>query len=717
LPTPTLRCCGSALLGLIAMLGASSVALADADAPYDFSRPSALPFGLPPFDRLRDTDWTPGFHAAMAEQRALVDRIARDPAPASFDNTLVALERSGDSLQRVNAWFGEQVSTNTNDALDAVQTALAPELAAHQDAIFLDAALFRRVQAVYEARAGLHLDAEALRLVERYHTLFLRAGAALPEADKAALKAINQELATLATQFQQTLLKNVNDGAVRVDRLEDLAGASAETLAAAAQAAQEKGLQGKWLIALENTSRQPILGELQDRALRERIYRASIQRGVAGPGSTAGIVSRIVLLRARQARLLGYPNYAAYVLADAAAGTPEAVNRALHDLSVPAQANARRLAARLQALIDEQARAGHGARFELQPWDWDYTARQLRKRAFDVDDAEVKPYFELEAVLRDGVFHAAHELYGLGFRERSDLPVYRPGVRVFEVADAAGSPVGLALFDFFAHSNKQGGAWMSSYADQSELARRQPVVVVNLNIAEAPPGQPVLMTYTEVTTLFHEMGHALHGLLSRVRYPLLSGTNVALDFVEYPSQYNEMWATDPRVLAHYARHYRTGAPLPEAIAGKLQEMARFDEAFDTTEYLAAALLDQAWHQIGEQEAPAPQDVMRFEAAALERLGVDFAAVPPRYHSTYFAHIFSGGYAAGYYAYVWSAVLAADTKDWMRRHGGLERANGEFLRAKVLSRGNTDDASRLFERFYGAAPDTRPLLVERGLVAP
>jgi peptidyl-dipeptidase Dcp len=684
------------------------------DASYDFSRPSSLPFELPPFDKLTNADYLAGIRAGMAEQREKVAQIVRDPAPASFENTIVALERSAQSLIRVTEWFNEQVSSNTNDELDAIQTTVAPELAAHQDAIYMDPVLYARVQAVYAARDTLGLDSESMRLLERYRTQFLRAGAALSDADKVQLKSINKELAQLLTTYQQDLLKNRNAAAILLDRVEDLAGAAPQTVAAAAQAAKAAGHEGKWLIALENTTRQPILAELRDRGLRERIYQASIQRGFGGPNDATVLVSRIAKLRARQAKLLGYANFAAYVLDDAAAKTPANVNRALHDLAMPALANARKTAAKLQALIDREAREKHTASFRLQPWDWELYAEQLRRSEFDFDESQVKPYFEIERVLQDGVFYAAHELYGISFRERPELPVYRKGVRCFEVLDADGSSIGLILLDFYARPNKQGGAWMTNYIDQSELYQRRPVVVNNLNVAEPPPGQPTLLSFSEVTTMFHEFGHGLHGLFSRVRYPLLSGTAVAIDFVEYPSQLNEMWASDPKVFAHYARHYGTGAPMPAALSEKLKAVNLFNESFDTTEYLSASMLDQAWHQITEDQAPEPGDVARFEAAALKKAGMDFAPVPPRYRSTYFSHIFNGGYGAAYYAYIWSAVLAADTKSWMRSHGGLDRANGDFLRAKVLSRGNTIENTRMFELFYGAGPDVAPLLEERGL---
>ncbi len=687
-----------------------------AEPTYDFSKASSLPYEMPPFDQLSNGDFEPGFQAGLTEQRAEIDAIAHNPAPPTFDNTIVALERSGQTLTRVSEWFNNLTSSNTNDALDAIQVAVAPKLAAHQDAIFLDPLLYGRVKALYEARATLGLDAEDLRLLVRYHTMFVRAGAELSSADQERLKAINQELSSLTPEFQQTLLKTSNAHAVVVDSAAELDGLPPERIAAAAKAAEAKGLSGQWLIALQNTTRQSVLAELKDRKLREKIYRASITRGIGNPDDTTELITHMARLRARQAKLLGYPNYAAFVLDDTGAKTPAAVNKTLHDLALPAEANARRTAADLQQLIDAEARAAHTKPFKLQPWDWEYYAGKLRKARFDYDEAEARPYFELEHVLKDGVFFAAHELYGLSFKERPDLPVYQKDVRTFEIFNADGSPLGLIMLDYFARPNKQGGAWMTNYIDQSALFKRRAVVVNNLNIPKPGEGQPVLLNFDFVTTMFHEFGHALHGLFSDTRYPLLSGTNVALDFVEYPSQYNEMWASDPRVLANYARHYQTGQALPGSLADKLLAVQRFDQSFDTTEYLAAAILDQAWHQIDESQAPVAKDLMHFEAAALKKAGVDFAAVPPRYHTPFFAHIWGGGYSAGYYAYIWSAVLGADTKDWMRSHGSLVRANGDFLRAKVLSRGGTADAAELFHDFFGGAPDVMPLLVERGLVA-
>jgi peptidyl-dipeptidase Dcp len=687
---------------------------APAHVPYDFAKPSALPFEYPPFDRLQASDYAAGFDAGIAQENAQIAAIAQNAEAPTFENTIVAMERAGQTLKRVNEWFNEQSTSNTNDDLDKLQLEVAPKLAAHQDSIYLDPQLFARVKTVFDKRDSLQLDAESARLLDRYHTLFVRAGAQLSPHDKEKLKALNQELSTLQPQFTQALLKATNDGGVLVDRVGELDGATPERVAAAAEAAKARGHEGKWLVTLENTTRQSILGEITNRALRERIFQASVHRGVGGPDDTTAIVAHMARLRAQQARLLGYPDYAAYVLADAGAKNPATVNKTLHDMSVVAQANARKFAQELQREIDADAKARHVKSFALAPWDWEYYSGRLRKARFDFDEKDAAPYFELERVLKDGVFFAANQLYGLSFSESHDLPVYQKGVRTFDVFDADGSPLGILILDYFARPNKQGGAWMSNYIDQNGMFHRSAVVVNNLNIRKPPEGQPVLLSFSEVTTMFHEFGHAMHGILSHVQYPLLSGTNTAIDFVEYPSQYNEMWATDPRVLANYARHYQSGAAMPKAMLDKLLAMDKYNQVFDTTEYLSASQLDQAWHQIAPDKAPDAAHVMAFEGAALHKDGIDFAPVPPRYHTTYFAHIWGNSYSAAYYAYIWAAVLAADTKEWMRSHGGLNRANGDFLRAKVLSRGGTADAASLFHDFYGSGPDVEPLLQERGL---
>ncbi|HEY1723844.1 MAG TPA: M3 family metallopeptidase [Steroidobacteraceae bacterium] len=679
-----------------------------------FAEPSSLPYRLPPFDRIHDGDFRPAFLQGMASQRAEVDVIARDPQPPTFDNTVLALERSGRLLDRVATTFSDLSSANSDDAVLKIESEMSPKLAAHEDAILLDPALFARVDALYRQRTELHLDPESMQLLDRYHTRFVRAGAQLSDEDKTRLRGDNQQLSILTTHFRQNLLQASREGAIVVDRLSDLRGLSAEQIAAATQAAQQRGLTGHWLIALQNTTVQPLLANLSNRALRERIYRASIARSVGGDADNTDLIIQIVRLRAERARLLGYPNHAAYVLADETAGNPQAVDAMLGQLSGPALHNARQRGQQLQQLIDAEAAATHRRGFRLQPWDWSYYSEKLRKSQFEFDVAQVRPYFELDHVLQDGVFYAAHELYGLTFKERHDLPVYQSDVRVFEVYDADGSPLALFLADYYARDTKQGGAWMNSYVIQSKLFGDKPVVSNNLNIPKPAAGSPTLLTFDEVTGLFHEFGHALHGMFSNVEYPQLAGTRVPRDFVEYPSQFNEMWARNPEVLAHFARHFRSGEPMPKALLDKVLAAQNFDQGYQITEYVEAAVIDQAWHRLDAAQVPAADAVGAFEIAALRSHGFDYPAVPPRYHSTYFQHIFAGGYSAAYYAYLWSEVLARDTGAWMNAHGGLTRTNGDYLRATVLSRGRSVDPQTLFRDFYGGPPDIGPLLEYRGL---
>jgi len=679
-----------------------------------FAAPSTLPFQLPPFDRIRDADYRPAFEAGMDEQLGEVSAIAHNSAPPTFANTILALERAGRLLDRVETTFSNLNACNTDPQMQQIDTDMAPRLTAQRDAIHLNAALWSRVDALYNRRESLHLDPESLQLLTRYHTLFVRAGARLSAAQQARLKDLNKQISALTTRFKQNVLKATTDGAVIVEDVAELDGLSAEQVGAAAAAAAARGLTGKWLIALQNTTNQPVLAQLTNRSMRERIYRASTSRGVGGATDNTAVIAELVLLRAERATLLGFPDHAAYQIADESAGTPEAVRGMIAQVAPAALARTQAEAADLQKVIDAEATAAGKASFALQPWDWSFYAEKVRKSRYDFDQALVAPYFELDHVLEDGVFYAAHQLYGLSFRERHDLPVYQQDVRVFEVSDADGKPLALFLADYFARDNKQGGAWMTSYVSQSRLWQEKAVVANHLNIPKPQPGQPVLLTFDEVTTMFHEFGHALHGMLSDVHYPLLSGTAVPRDFVEYPSQYNEMWAREPSVVAHYARHYQTGAPMPPELLAKVLAAQNFNQGYATLEYLEAALLDQAWHQITVAQAPSAQRVPAFERDALQASGLDYAPVPPRYHSTYFAHIFQGGYSAGYYAYLWSEVLARDTGQWFHTHGGLTRANGDYLRKHVLARGRSEDPQVLFREFYGRAPEIGPLLEYRGL---
>ena len=708
-------------LGSVARAGAATPTLASTPTPIlaadnPFAAPSTLPFGLPPFDRIKDADFLPAYEAGMAEQLREVAAIAANSAVPTFENTSLALERCGRTLDRVRSAFINLNASNSDEAMQKLETELAPRLAAHQDAIDLNTALFARLERLYTERAELLLDAESLQLLTRQHLRMVRAGAKLPEASKVKLRADNAEISTLMARFRQSLLKATNDGAVIVDHAEELEGLSADQISAAADAASTRGLKGKWALVLINTTTQPFLAQLTHRALRERLYRASVNRANSGPNDNTQTIARLLRVRAERAKLLGYPNHAASVLDDETAKTPAAADAMLRQLAPAARAGAMREAAVIQRLIDEQAaKAGQHSQ-ALQPWDWDFYAEQVRKSAYDFDETEVKPYFELNRVLNDGVFYAAHELFGMTFKERTDLPLYGADVRIFEVTDVDGKPLALFIADYFARSNKQGGAWMDNYTDQSRLLGQLPVIVNNLNIPKPPAGQPVLLTFDEVTTMFHEMGHALHGMLSNVEYQSLSGTRTPRDFVEYPSQYNEMWAREPTVLAHYARHYQSGEPLPDALLQKVIAAQKFNQGYAYTERLAAAVIDLAMHEVTPQQAPKPQQLAAFEQAALRKAGLALATVPPRYHATYFRHVFGDEYSAGYYAYTWSEVLARDTGAWLHQHGGLTRANGAILREKILSRGRTQEPSVLFKQFYGRDPEVGPLLEYYGLGA-
>jgi peptidyl-dipeptidase Dcp len=703
-----------AALGTTTMNATADQPTLSADNP--FARESTLPFKWPPLDKIKNEHYVPALEAGMAEQRKEVAAIANNKAEPTFDNTIVALERSGQLLNRAATVFYALSSSNTNPDIEKAQTEMAPKLSAHSDSIYLDAALFARVTKLYEQRQSLKLDPESLRLLERYNTNFVRAGAKLSEAQKKELRALNEKISSQTTEFRQLVLKGDNAAAVVFDKREELDGLSDAQIATAAEAAKARGQEGKWALTLLNTTNQPPLAQLKNRAAREKLFKASAGRGWSGEFSTTKLIANIVKLRADRAKLLGYPNHAAYVLEDETALTAEAVNSMLHQLAPAAVANAKREAGDMQQLIDAQAKTNGTPSFQLQAWDWDFYAEQVRAKKFAFDEGQVRPYFELNRVLVDGVLFAAQELYGLKFTERKDLPVYQEDVRVFEVTDRDGSQLGLFLFDPYARSNKRGGAWMNSFVEQSRLFGNKPVVTNTLNIPKPPAGQPTLLTWDEVTTAFHEFGHALHGLFSSVQYPQFSGTNVPRDFVEYPSQYNEMWATEPRVLANYAKHHQSGAPMPKELLDKVLAAQKFNQGYATTEYLAAAILDQRYHQLPPGKTPTAAEIAGFEAEALKSAQVNFEPVPPRYRSPYFLHIFSSpiGYSAGYYAYIWSEVLARDTEHWFNTHGGLKRENGDLLRSKVLSKGFSADALTIFRDFYGKAPDIAPLLEARGL---
>lgn len=701
------------LLAVPASLGLAGLVHAAAPAPANpLLAPSSLPYQLPPFDQIKDEHFTPAFEQGMKDQLQEVAVIAQNSAAPTFANTIVALERSGQLLTRVNALFSNLAGANTNPQLQDIEAAMAPKLAAHTDAILLDSALFARVQALYEKRDALDLDPEAKRVLERYYKDFVRAGAKLSDADKSRLKAYNAEIAMLETTFTQNVQKEKNAASVVVDTREELAGLSDNEIAAAADAAKEDGQPGKFAIRLLNTSGQPALASLTNRALRERLMQASLARNShGGQFDNRAVVAQLARLRAERATLLGYANHAAYQLEEQTAGDVATVNKLLADLATPAVANAKKEAADMQAIIDRE----HGG-FSLDAADWAFYSEKVRQARYAFDESQLKPYFELNHVVLDGVFYAATRLYGITFKERHDLPVYHPDVRVFEVFNADGSPLALYLMDYYARPSKRGGAWMNEYVSQSALLGLKPVVANHLNIPKPPAGEPTLLTFDEVTTAFHEFGHALHGMFSNVTYPRFSGTNVPRDFVEYPSQVNEMWATWPEVLQHYAKHYQTGEPMPAALLEKVLAAQKFNQGYATTEYLAASLLDQAWHQLAPAAVPDAGHVLDFEAAALKNAHVDFAPVPPRYRTTYFAHVFSNGYSAGYYSYIWSEVLDADSVEWFKQHGGLTRENGDRFRALLLSRGGSDEALTLFRNFTGRAPYVEPLLERRGLTA-
>jgi peptidyl-dipeptidase Dcp len=692
---------------LLAPLSAADTPGAGPTTVNPLLKESTLPFHFPRFDLVKDEHFAPALELGMTQQLAEVATIADNPAKPTFDNTILGLERSGQLLGRATDMFFALVSADTNPTKQAVEREMTPKLAAHNDAIRLNPALFARIETLYEARAALGLNPEALRLVERYYRDFVRGGAKLSAIGKLRLQALNAEIASLQTTFTQNVQKESNADAVVFAAPAELAGLSERELAAAAKAG---GQPGRIVLALVNTSGQPARASLQDRAARERILQVSLARGNhGGPYDNRGIVSRLARARAERAGLLGFASHADYQLEDQTAHTVGAVNKLLADLSPAAVANARREAAAMQAIIDR----GPGG-FPLGAADWQYYTEKVRLDQYAFDGSQLRPYFELNHVLLDGVFYAAQRLYGITFKERHDLPVYEPDVRVFEVANADGSPLALFLFDAYARPSKRGGAWMNAYVTQSQLLGTLPVIANHLNIAKPVAGEPTLLTFDEVRTAFHEFGHALHGMFSRVQYPRFGGTRVPRDFVEYPSQANEMWAVWPEVVKNYAKHYQTGAPIPDALLEKLLATQKFNEGYRTTEYLAATLLDQAWHQLKPADVPGADGVMAFEAAALHRAGVDFAPVPPRYRSTYFLHAFSAGYAAGYYSYLWSEVLAADTTEWFKEHGGLKRENGDRFRATVLSRGGSKDAMTQFRNFTGSEPQIEPLLRKRGL---
>jgi len=672
-------------------------------------QPSKLPFQAPDFTKIEDKDFAPAFAEGIKRQQEEIDQIANNQEKPTFENTLVALEKSGELLTRVNNVFSMLAGANTDSVLQNLQEEIAPKLAAQHDAIFLNTKLYERVKTLYDQKEKLELDPESARLLDYYHNEFIRAGANLPEADKTKLKKLNEEDAQLSARFTNMLLAATKAGALVVDNKSDLRGLSEGTISVMARNAEDDGYKGKYMFTLQNTTQQPALQSLENRDIRHKLFEASWTRAEKGDkNDTRSTIKRLAEIRADKAKLLGFENFAAWTLQDQMAKTPEAVENFLNKLVGPATAKAKNEAADLQTLINKE-----NGGFELQPWDWNYYAEKVRKERYALDESQLKPYFELYSVLENGVFYAANQLYGLTFKRRTDIPVYQDDVRVYEVFDKDSSALGLFYCDYFQRDNKSGGAWMSNVVGQSKLLGTQPVIYNVCNFTKPASGQPALISWDDVTTMFHEFGHALHGFFANQTYPSLSGTSVARDFVELPSQFNEHWALEPKVLEHYAVHYKTGEPMPQELANKIKKSSTFNQGYALTELLAAADLDMAWHTIpaGNQI----NSVDEFEKTALKNAKLDLPQVPPRYRSSYFLHIWGNGYSAGYYAYLWTEMLDDDAYAWFEKHGGMTRENGQRFRDLILSKGNTEDYNKMFYDFYGDKPDITPMLEDRGLL--
>ena len=672
-----------------------------------FYAASTLPYQTPPFDRIKDTDYEPAIDAGIAEHMREIDAIANNPAAPTFDNTMAALEKSGLLYSRVTQIFNGVTQANSSQELERVQDVEAPKMAAHDDAIFLNTKLFERIEGLYNQMDSLGLDPEQRRLLDVYYKKFVQQGAKLSAADKEKLKKMNEEESTLENQFRSKLLGATKEAAFHTENKDALRGLSAADLEAAAEAAKARRVPG-YVLPMQNTTQQPILSSLQERATRQAVFEASwtrTERG--GTNDTRTLIAHLAKLRAEKAKLLGYPNFAAWNLTDQMAKTPEAAIKFMDDLAPASAKNAKEEAAEIQALIDKQ-----GGGFKLQPWDWEFYSEQIRKAKYDYDENETKPYFEVWNVLENGVFYAANQMYGITFKERHDIPVYSPDMRVWEVFDADGKPLALWMCDYFKRDNKSGGAWMDVFVPQAKLLGTLPVVYNVANFPKPAAGEPALITYTDVTTMFHEFGHALHGMFSDATYPFISGTDVPRDFVEFPSQFNEHWASYPSVFEHYAKHYKTGAPMPAELAAKVKKAEKFNQGYILTELLEAAELDMQWHTLPASAPEQKPDVFEKEALEKKKLWID--EVPPRYRSTYFQHIWSGGYNAGYYAYLWSEMLDDDAYAWFEAHGGMTRANGDRFRRMVLSKGNTEDLAKVYRDWLGAEPSTEPMLKDRGL---
>jgi len=686
----------------------TAAAPAEVSAVNPFLEPSTLPFQAPPFDKIKDGDYQPAFEEGMKQHLAEIEKIADNPEAPTFENTFIPMEKSGQLMQRVMQAFNAVSGANTNDTLQKVQEDEAPKLAEHQDAIVMNDKLFNRIQTIYDQRDSLKLDPESKRLVEVTYKNFVHGGAKLSDADKAKLKDLNKEESSLSTQFVNKLLAATKDGAFVTDDKTKLDGLSDSDLQAAVEAAKARKLDGKWVLPLQNTTQQPVLESLNDRATREAIFKNSWGRAEKGDANdTRDMIARIAQIRAEQAKLLGYPNYAAWKLEDQMAKTPEAAISFMDKLAPAATARAEQEAKDIQAVIDQQ-KGG----FKVEAWDWEHYSEQVRKAKYDLDESQIKPYFEIDNVLQNGVFYAANQLYGLTFKERKDIPVWQPDVRVFEVFDKDGTSMALFYCDYFKRDNKNGGAWMSNLVDQSKLMGTKPVVFNVANFTKPAPGQPALLSSDDVITMFHEFGHALHGMFANTQYPSLSGANTARDFVEFPSQFNEHWATDPKIFANYAKNYKTGEPMPAELVEKIKKAKTFNKGYDMTELVGAALLDMSWHSLGP-DAP-KQDPDKFEMDALTKAKINLSYVPPRYRSSYFQHIFGGGYAAGYYAYLWTEMLADDAFQGFVDKGGLSRENGDRFRAMILSQGNTQDLATMYKNWRGKDPSIEPMLLNRGL---
>lgn len=679
------------------------------DDSNPFSADSSLPLKAPPFDQIRIEHYQPAFHTGMEQQLAEVEQIAGNSDAPTFANTIDALEKSGRLLDRVRQVFFNMTSSHTNEDLQNIQSEMAPLLAAHSDNIRLNRQLFDRIRKLYEQRNELDLTGEQQQVLKQHYEDFVRAGAMLTDAQQDRIRSYNEQLSSLETKYDENILAVTKERAVLVESKDELDGLSAAEIAAAAEKATERGHEGKFLLEISNTTRVPVLSSLNNRTLRERVWNASANRALGADGGIDNrpLILEIAQLRAERAALLGFPNHAAYKLQDQMAKTPEAAKQMLLDLVPGVVDRVQQEAADLEAMIQSS-----GGDHELKPWDWEYYAEKVRQQKFEVDEAAVKPYFEVNTVLQNGVFHTMKQLFGITFRRRNDLPLYHPQVQVYDVLDADGTHVGLFYIDFFSRESKRGGAWMSSFVDQSHLLDEKPVIVNTLNNPPPASGQPALISFDNVTTMFHEMGHGVHGLFSDVTYPSVAGTSTPRDFVEFPSTFQEDWAIQPDILANYAVHHETGEPIPNDLLQKVIAASRFNQGFDTLEYLAASILDLEWHTLSADQIP--DDVEKFEADTLKKYGIDLEAVPPRYRSQYFTHIWSSGYEGSYYAYIWSEVLAADAFAFMQANGGATRENGQKFRDEVLSRGSSRDPMESYKAFRGQEPTVDALLIRRGL---